>query len=103
MNIEFLATGAVIAPDPTASRRLYVDALGLPLEGDDYQQSEQIAGCKSFGIWPLHQAAECVLRVAAVARGAACAAGQHRRHRKLHPFHRLAAVSLHPATIARSR
>ena len=31
MNIEFLSTVAVIAPDPPASRRLYVDALGLPL------------------------------------------------------------------------
>src|SRR5205085_6631522 len=60
MNIEFLSTVAVIAPDPPASRKLYVDALGLPLESDggDYHHSEQIAGCKSFGIWPLAQAAE---------------------------------------------
>ena len=60
MNVEFLATVAVIAPDPPASRKLYVDALGLPLEshGDDYHHSEQIDGCKSFGIWPLSQAAE---------------------------------------------
>ena len=43
------STVAVIAPDPSASRRLYVDALGLPLEGqgDDYQHSERIVGCKS--------------------------------------------------------
>ena len=34
MNIEFLASVAPIAPDPPASRRLYVDALGLPLEGE---------------------------------------------------------------------
>lgn len=60
MNIEFLSTIAVIAPDPPASRRLYVDALGLPLEGKDdgYQHSEQVSGCKSFGIWPLSEAAE---------------------------------------------
>ena len=60
MNIEFLATVAVIAPDPTNSRNLYVDALGLPLEGegDGYYHSERIAGCKSFGIWPLSQAAQ---------------------------------------------
>ena len=60
MNIEFLATVAVIAPDPAASCELYVGALGLPLEGQDngYYHSEQIAGCKSFGIWPLSQAAE---------------------------------------------
>lgn len=60
MNIEFLSTVAVIAPDPLASRRLYVEALGLPLEGQDdgYRHSERISGCKSFGIWPLSQAAE---------------------------------------------
>jgi catechol 2,3-dioxygenase-like lactoylglutathione lyase family enzyme len=60
MKIEFLSTVAVIAPDPPASRELYVETLGLPLDGDggDYSHSEQIAGCKSFGIWPLSQAAE---------------------------------------------
>jgi catechol 2,3-dioxygenase-like lactoylglutathione lyase family enzyme len=60
MNVEFLATVAVIAPDPINSRNLYVEALGLPLrgEGDGYYHSEQIAGCKSFGIWPLSQAAQ---------------------------------------------
>ena len=60
MNIEFLATVAMIAPDPINSRKLYVEALGLPLEGegDGYHHSEQIAGCKSFGIWPLSQAAQ---------------------------------------------
>jgi catechol 2,3-dioxygenase-like lactoylglutathione lyase family enzyme len=60
MNIEFLSTVAVIAPDPPASRKLYVETLGLPLEdhGGDYYHSEQIAGCKSLGIWPLSQAAE---------------------------------------------
>jgi catechol 2,3-dioxygenase-like lactoylglutathione lyase family enzyme len=60
VNIDFLSTVAVIAPDPPYSRKLYVDALGLPLAGaaGDYQHSEQIGGCKSFGIWPLSQAAE---------------------------------------------
>jgi catechol 2,3-dioxygenase-like lactoylglutathione lyase family enzyme len=60
MNIEFLSTIAVVAPDPPASRRLYVDTLRLPLagDGDGYRHSERIAGCKSFGIWPLSQAAE---------------------------------------------
>ena len=60
MNIEFLATVAVIAPEPISSRNLYVEALGLPLqgEGDGYVHSEQIAGCTSFGIWPLSQAAQ---------------------------------------------
>jgi hypothetical protein len=58
--VQFLSTVAVIAPDPLRSRRLYVDALGVPLQRDAgaYQHSEQIGGCKSFGIWPLSQAAE---------------------------------------------
>jgi hypothetical protein len=60
VNVEFLSTVAVIAPDPVATRELYVGALGLPLEGqgNGYYHSERIAGCKSFGIWPLSQAAE---------------------------------------------
>jgi len=60
MNLEFLSTVAVISPDPFASRELYVRALGLPLEGEGngYHHSERIAGCKSFGIWPLSQAAQ---------------------------------------------
>jgi catechol 2,3-dioxygenase-like lactoylglutathione lyase family enzyme len=58
VNLRFLSTVAVIAPDPAASRELYVDALGLPLGGDEYLHSEQVGGCKSFAIWPLSQAAE---------------------------------------------
>jgi catechol 2,3-dioxygenase-like lactoylglutathione lyase family enzyme len=60
MNIEFVATVAVIAPDPTVSRRLYIDAIGLPLEGesDGYYHSEKIGGSKSFGVWPLTEAAQ---------------------------------------------
>ncbi|MDA8358682.1 MAG: glyoxalase [Actinomycetota bacterium] len=60
MKMEFLATVAMIAPDPASSRELYVETLGLPLRGEDdgYHHSEEIAGCKSFGIWPLTQAAK---------------------------------------------
>ena len=59
MKIEFVASIAVITPDPTTSRRLYVDAIGLPLEGQaDYIHSEEIDGCKSFGVWPLSEAAQ---------------------------------------------
>ena len=61
MNILFIATFAVIAPDPPKSRELYVDALGLPLtagEGSEYWHSEKIAGSKHFGVWPLSEAAE---------------------------------------------
>jgi catechol 2,3-dioxygenase-like lactoylglutathione lyase family enzyme len=61
MEIEFLSTLAVIAPDPPNSRKLYVDALGLPLAGredDGYHHTDGVAGCKHFGVWPLSQAAE---------------------------------------------
>jgi catechol 2,3-dioxygenase-like lactoylglutathione lyase family enzyme len=61
MEIEFLSTIAVIAPDPAASRELYVDALGLPLASDaggEYIHSERVDGCKHFGVWPLSEAAE---------------------------------------------
>ena len=59
MKIEFIASIAVITADPAASRRLYVDAIGLPLAGQaDYIHSGAIAGCKSFGVWPLAEVAE---------------------------------------------
>jgi catechol 2,3-dioxygenase-like lactoylglutathione lyase family enzyme len=58
MNIEFLSTVAVITPDPAASRALYLDTLGLPLGGEEYLHSERVPGCRSFGIWPLPQAAQ---------------------------------------------
>lgn len=61
MDILFIASFAVITPDPGRSRELYVDALGLPLEhepGDDYLHSERISGAKHFGVWPLSQAAQ---------------------------------------------
>lgn len=61
MDVQFIASFAVITPDPSVSRRLYADALGLPLtasEGDDYLHSEEIGGSKHFGVWPLTQAAQ---------------------------------------------
>jgi catechol 2,3-dioxygenase-like lactoylglutathione lyase family enzyme len=60
MQIEFVSGVAVIAPDPAQSRHLYVDTLGLPLtsQGGDYFHSEEIAGTKHFGVWPLSQAAQ---------------------------------------------
>jgi catechol 2,3-dioxygenase-like lactoylglutathione lyase family enzyme len=59
MKIEFIASVAVITADPRTSRRLYVDAIGLPLEGqEEYIHSEHVDGSKSFGVWPLSQAAQ---------------------------------------------
>jgi catechol 2,3-dioxygenase-like lactoylglutathione lyase family enzyme len=60
MDILFIASVAVITPDSKLSRELYVDTLGLPLEGEpgDYIHSGRIGGAKHFGVWPLSQAAE---------------------------------------------
>jgi catechol 2,3-dioxygenase-like lactoylglutathione lyase family enzyme len=61
VHIEFIASIAVIAPDPQKSRELFVDALGLPLEaspGSEYFHSERIEGSKHFGVWPLPEAAQ---------------------------------------------
>ncbi len=61
MDIIFVASIAVIAPDPAESSTLYLDALGLPLaaaEGSAYWHTEQLAGTKHFGVWPLREAAE---------------------------------------------
>ena len=60
MDVQFIASIAVITPDPSVSRGLYVDALGLPLtgEGEGYLHSEDIDWAKHFGLWPLRQAAQ---------------------------------------------
>jgi catechol 2,3-dioxygenase-like lactoylglutathione lyase family enzyme len=61
MNLQFMSSFAVVTPDVEASRQLYVEVLGLPLatsEGGEYLHSEDVEGVKSFGIWPLWQAAE---------------------------------------------
>ena len=60
MNVLFIASMAVVTADPPQSRQLFIDALGLPLEGegDGYYSSGSVAGSKHFGVWPLSQAAE---------------------------------------------
>jgi catechol 2,3-dioxygenase-like lactoylglutathione lyase family enzyme len=60
MNVLFITSVAVVATDPPRSRQLFMDALGLPLEGegDGYYSSGSIRGSKHFGVWPLSQAAE---------------------------------------------
>jgi catechol 2,3-dioxygenase-like lactoylglutathione lyase family enzyme len=60
MRIESVASVSVISADPAASRKLYIDALGLPLERLDgeYFASEKIDGSKHFGVWPLAEAAQ---------------------------------------------
>jgi hypothetical protein len=59
MQVEFITSVAVIAREPSTGHKLFLEALGLPLarEDDGYLHSEDIEGCKSFGVWPLAQAA----------------------------------------------
>src|SRR5689334_5421073 len=61
MKIEFVASVAVITPDPEQSGRLYLDTLGLPLgnqSGGAYVYTDKLQGTKHFGVWPLSEAAE---------------------------------------------
>jgi catechol 2,3-dioxygenase-like lactoylglutathione lyase family enzyme len=60
VKIEFITSVAVITSNASASRALYMDALGLPLKqlDGDYFASDEVAGCRHFGVWPLAQAAE---------------------------------------------
>lgn len=60
MNVLFITSVAVVAADPPQSRKLFMDTLGLPLEGegDGYYFSGNVPGSKHFGVWPLSQAAE---------------------------------------------
>jgi hypothetical protein len=61
MNIQAITSFAIITSNPVRSRKLFIDALALPLkrhEGDEYYFSEQIAGSNHFGVWPLSQAAQ---------------------------------------------
>jgi catechol 2,3-dioxygenase-like lactoylglutathione lyase family enzyme len=64
MDVLFVASVSVITPEPAASRSLFVDALGLPLErmGGEYFASEHIAGSRHFGVWPLAEAAIACFR-----------------------------------------
>jgi catechol 2,3-dioxygenase-like lactoylglutathione lyase family enzyme len=60
MDVLFIASVAVVTADPPQSRKLFMDALGLPLEGEGegYHSSGSIPGSNHFGVWPLSQAAE---------------------------------------------
>jgi catechol 2,3-dioxygenase-like lactoylglutathione lyase family enzyme len=60
MDVLFVTSVAVVTADPPQSRKLFMDALGLQLEGegDGYYSSGNIAGTKHFGVWPLSEAAQ---------------------------------------------
>jgi catechol 2,3-dioxygenase-like lactoylglutathione lyase family enzyme len=56
MQVLFVTDFSPIVTDAAASRRLYIDTLGLPLQGDP-PWSEKIEGVKHFGLFPLRDAA----------------------------------------------
>jgi catechol 2,3-dioxygenase-like lactoylglutathione lyase family enzyme len=60
MNVEFVASFSPIVRDPQAARELYGDGLGLTFERSDgdYVFTEQLAGVRHFGLWPLTEAAQ---------------------------------------------
>jgi catechol 2,3-dioxygenase-like lactoylglutathione lyase family enzyme len=60
MNVLFIASVGVVAADPPESRKLFADALGLPLKSEqgEYYSSEEVGGSKHFGVWPLSEAAQ---------------------------------------------
>ncbi|HEX6311080.1 MAG TPA: VOC family protein [Acidimicrobiia bacterium] len=60
MDVQFVASVAVIVRDPGAARALYRDALGLSFEGSqgDYLFTDRLDGVKHLGLWPLAEAAQ---------------------------------------------
>lgn len=58
IDVLFVAGFGPIIRDFDAGTRLYKDVLGLPLEGDDYLNTNRVDGVKEFALWPLSQAAE---------------------------------------------
>jgi catechol 2,3-dioxygenase-like lactoylglutathione lyase family enzyme len=60
MDVLFITSVAVVVADPPLSRTLFIETLGLPLEGEGngYYSSGNVAGSKHFGLWPLSEAAE---------------------------------------------
>jgi hypothetical protein len=60
IKVLFIAGFGPIARDAAASRKLYVQTLGIACkeESGGYLHTDAVAGAKSFGLWPLNQAAE---------------------------------------------
>jgi catechol 2,3-dioxygenase-like lactoylglutathione lyase family enzyme len=58
IDVLFVAGFGPIVRDFEAAKKLYKDLLGLPLEGDEYLNTNKVDGVKEFGVWPLSEAAE---------------------------------------------
>ena len=81
MNVEFVASIAPVSADPTASRRLYVDTVGLPLEGDGYIHSETCAREQILRYLAARPSCRSVLRHVRMARGPSGSPGVDRIRR----------------------
>jgi catechol 2,3-dioxygenase-like lactoylglutathione lyase family enzyme len=60
MKILFIAGFGPIVRDPTASRTLYGQALGIRFKEEEggYLHTDALKGAKHFALWPLSQAAQ---------------------------------------------
>src|SRR5262245_51832001 len=62
LKVLFVAGFGPIVRDDVASRKLYIECLGLPLKqhptNTEYFHTDQIDGVKEYALWPLSQAAE---------------------------------------------
>ena len=60
ITVLFIAGFGPIVRDAVGSRKLYSQILGIPFkeESDGYLHTEALKGAKSFGLWPLSQAAQ---------------------------------------------
>jgi catechol 2,3-dioxygenase-like lactoylglutathione lyase family enzyme len=60
MRVQFVAGLGPLVRDLPASLKFYRDLLGIPLEGDDYVRTDELAGVNHFGQWLLSDAAESI-------------------------------------------
>lgn len=60
MQVQFVASVSPIVRDVGASHAFYREALGLSFEGgeSEYVFTEELAGVKHLGLWPLGEAAQ---------------------------------------------
>ncbi|CAN5742736.1 glyoxalase/bleomycin resistance/dioxygenase family protein [soil metagenome] len=59
MKISFVAGFGPISPDPQASRRFWVDEMGIELAGDDnHRATDELEGIRAYAVWALSGAAQ---------------------------------------------
>ena len=60
VKVLFIAGFGPIVRDPSPSRKLYADDLGIAFkeESGGYRHTEALQGARSFALWPLSQAAQ---------------------------------------------